>query len=391
MRAWIALAIALCVTAPANALDIKFAPADSVILHQAHDGNVNDLVVHAIGIATKPGETFAIERIQIALLRGDYLILTGNIDPSEALASMNSLVTTPEKYLVPSQLLSPGGVQAFFGREVSAASDPTRLGSAQYMFTTRHYFGVSGVPDKIRVTVEGKTASGTPAAVTAELPVRRHQPKIDYRLPLDGAWMMHAPMIASHHRLNAATEFAVDFFKTDAEGRNFVGDPLNAANALGFGAPVHAAAGGEVVFVIADDAQDRSIFAPRPGETQKARTVRVMSYMDKRFAKDLRRAVAGNIVTIRHEANGAVEYTSYGHLKAGSVRVKKGDRVTQGQVIGEVGDTGDSPAVHLHFQVNAGPDAFTSQSLPATFVDLKYPGHSRDPGRFIVRSEKPPP
>lgn len=45
-------------------------------------------------------------------------------------------------------------------------------------------------------------------------------------------------------------------------------------------------------------------------------------------------------------------YAMYGHMKPGSVKVKEGQRVRRGQVIGRVGSTGNSLAPHLHFQVN---------------------------------------
>ncbi|CAN5697363.1 hypothetical protein BH11MYX1_BH11MYX1_43030 [soil metagenome] len=54
----------------------------------------------------------------------------------------------------------------------------------------------------------------------------------------------------------------------------------------------------------------------------------------------------GNLVTVRHE-NG-VE-TRYAHLSATTVKV--GDRVEQGQQIGNVGTTGYSTGPHLHFEV----------------------------------------
>lgn len=55
----------------------------------------------------------------------------------------------------------------------------------------------------------------------------------------------------------------------------------------------------------------------------------------------------GNLITIRH-SNG---YTShYAHLSR--VHVKKGERVTQKQVIGRVGSTGRSTGPHLHFALS---------------------------------------
>ena len=107
----------------------------------------------------------------------------------------------------------------------------------------------------------------------------------------------------------------------------------------------------------------------------------------RRYAADFKRAAAGNIVVIRHESAAAIEYSSYGHLKAGSVLVAVGDAVEQGQQIAAVGDTGDSAAVHLHFQVNAGPDPLVSRSLPFKFTDQRPMVRGLDPGRFVHNGE----
>lgn len=60
----------------------------------------------------------------------------------------------------------------------------------------------------------------------------------------------------------------------------------------------------------------------------------------------------GNLVVLDH-GNG--ETTRYGHMSAFDVR--KGDVVTQGQVIGRVGSTGRSTGAHLHFEIRLGDEA----------------------------------
>ena len=57
----------------------------------------------------------------------------------------------------------------------------------------------------------------------------------------------------------------------------------------------------------------------------------------------------GNYIRIRH--NGRYS-TAYAHLKGFKRGVRKGRRVTQGQVIGYVGSTGRSTGPHLHYEVH---------------------------------------
>ena len=56
----------------------------------------------------------------------------------------------------------------------------------------------------------------------------------------------------------------------------------------------------------------------------------------------------GEYVVINHH-DGTM--TLYAHMLAGSRRVQKGQTVSQGQVIGTVGSTGNSSGTHLHFEV----------------------------------------
>jgi len=56
----------------------------------------------------------------------------------------------------------------------------------------------------------------------------------------------------------------------------------------------------------------------------------------------------GEYIVIDHH-DGTM--TLYGHMSPNSRTVSKGDEVTQGQVIGVVGTTGNSTGYHLHFEV----------------------------------------
>ena len=62
-----------------------------------------------------------------------------------------------------------------------------------------------------------------------------------------------------------------------------------------------------------------------------------------------------------------------GHLQQGSVRVRVGERVRRGQVIGQVGDSGNSGEPHLHLQVQNRPsfdvEDRSIHTFPILFVD----------------------
>lgn len=78
----------------------------------------------------------------------------------------------------------------------------------------------------------------------------------------------------------------------------------------------------------------------------------------------------GNAVSIDH-GNG--EFSFYAHMRPGSVLVTAGQVVTQGQKLGEVGNTGSSGGTHLHFHLmdNWSPTGH-GDGLPVYFTDVSF-------------------
>ncbi len=62
------------------------------------------------------------------------------------------------------------------------------------------------------------------------------------------------------------------------------------------------------------------------------------------------------LLAIEHTVKGQKYYSFYLHLESGSLKVKKGDYVIQGDVIAKAGTTGNSGGIHLHFSIFTGDD-----------------------------------
>lgn len=56
-------------------------------------------------------------------------------------------------------------------------------------------------------------------------------------------------------------------------------------------------------------------------------------------------------VRLKHD-NGL--YSLYYHMKSGSIKVNKGQKVKKGTILGTIGKTGLATGIHLHFQIDKG-------------------------------------
>ncbi len=71
---------------------------------------------------------------------------------------------------------------------------------------------------------------------------------------------------------------------------------------------------------------------------------------------------------------GDGNFAFFAHLQPGSLTVAVGDHVTTGQVLGKLGNTGNSDGPHLHFHVMDGPLPLASNGRPFTFTSFDSPG-----------------
>jgi hypothetical protein len=139
-----------------------------------------------------------------------------------------------------------------------------------------------------------------------------------------------------------AQRFATDWVRLFDDGRTFRGDPLSNGSYRAFGAPVLAVGDATVVETV-----DR---IPENVPDPVARAVPITPD-----------TLGGNYVLLDL---GHQIYAVYAHLQPGSLNVKKGERVRKGQVLGLVGNTGNSSEPHLHFQLADSPKAFDAEGIP---------------------------
>jgi len=86
-------------------------------------------------------------------------------------------------------------------------------------------------------------------------------------------------------------------------------------------------------------------------------------------------AAASGKVVMREMQDGYGKYTCIAHRRISTCyahqsrfRVALGDKVRRGQVIGYAGNTGNSPATHLHFEVRRGKRPWGKPVDPALYL-----------------------
>lgn len=151
--------------------------------------------------------------------------------------------------------------------------------------------------------------------------------------------------------------FGLDLKLVDAEGREFKGSGKRNEDFFAWGQPLRAPADGTVVSVY--NAQpDNTVIGTEnlwtPGDVE---TEPMQGF--------------GNHVLIDH---GGGEFSLLAHARAGSVMVRKGDRVRAGQIVAQVGNSGSSLGPHLHYELRTGWGLKGITGMPAYFHDVTVVG-----------------
>lgn len=203
-----------------------------------------------------------------------------------------------------------------------------------------HRVEFASAQDGSSVRVEGgPVVPKAPAALALGPPLR------------DGPWIAiySAEWERGHRRVTYAVDgrvripgrHAIDWVKIDADGKSFAGDGKAKRDWFGYGADVLAVADATVSAVRDDVPEPPRVSADNPR----------VAIGD----------ASGNYVALTL-ADG--RHALYEHLRPGSIRVRRGDRVRRGEAIAELGYTGESTGPHLHFHLADADLPLAAEGLP---------------------------
>ena len=207
--------------------------------------------------------------------------------------------------------------------------------------------------EAMRVSIKARDEHGRVLSAARVVPIESYAQKTHLLFPFVGKGIiLQAGAMNGGHR-NRSGEYAFDGTALDAAWSPVKpGDGKNNSDYPGFG---------------------RDIIAPADGQVVRARKDRPDQPVGDEsnpeyYAPEYKRGGdPGNFVVIDH-GNG--EFSMLAHFASGSLTVDVGDKVTQGQVLGKLGHSGDTDSPHVHYQLQSGPDWEYSDALPCQFDNI---------------------
>jgi murein DD-endopeptidase MepM/ murein hydrolase activator NlpD len=357
-------------------LEIRFAPKDYVFLAQDNRFiGVSNFQIQNMAIVNLSSNPIKINEILVEVLSQNTVVKTNRYAEDSLEKSWQML----RGYINLPGMMKEEDPRFRFKELLGdhlTISETTTLAPKTAIYISRQFYFVQAVaesvvegrptrpiwPDLVRVSVKGTTNNNESVTAQNEIRIVVYQPKNQYIFPVRGRWYINASSsVRSHHRLLPVHEFALDVIQIGEGGQSFKGEGSNHSDYYDYGKEVYAMADGEVVEVY--DGVPETRLRRKDESAEDYRKAVMEPLAEKGYL-----STGGNQIVIRHAGD---EYSNYAHLKFGSIRVKKGDHVKQGQIIANLGLSGDGYQPHLHFQLMDGPDVSYSRGIPMIFQNVK--------------------
>lgn len=168
-------------------------------------------------------------------------------------------------------------------------------------------------------------------------------------LPFKGEWTVFwggDTKELNYHIQSKAQKNAFDFVIKDNAGKSFKTDGTTNEDYYAFGQGVIAPCDGEIVLVV-DGIKDN-----KPGE------------LNPMYAP-------GNSVILKTDNN---EYLFFAHFKQHTIKVKQGQKVKQGELLGLCGNSGNSSEPHIHFHIQNVEDINIATGVKCYFEKILVNG-----------------
>ena len=164
-------------------------------------------------------------------------------------------------------------------------------------------------------------------------------------LPFKDAWFTFwggDNKAQNYHVTVKAQQGAFDFMILGKNNRSYQRSGTRNEDYYAFGKPLYAVCDAEVVEVIT------GVHDNPPGRMNPAEPF-------------------GNMITLKTAAD---EYIVYAHFEQGTIRVKEGDQVKQGEFLGNCGNSGNSSEPHLHFHLQDRASHYQAVGATSYFKNL---------------------
>lgn len=279
-----------------------------------------------------------------------------NDPPSKSVANFSDAILDPMMFLP--------GFEAAEKTMKAAKKTVIPPGGLASVYMWAAFDKLEDVPAKIRHRIvmrigdypEGITLEGVPITVNKN-------PVVVISPPLRGEnWLAaNGPSNISIHRralipINGhayiSQRYAIDWAQLYPDGKTYHGDSKDNRSYRAYGTEIHAVADGVVTET--KDGIQQNVPHEKPVVPITLETI------------------GGNHVILQI---GDSLFAFYAHMQPGSLRVKVGDKVRRGDVLGLLGNSGNSTEPHLHFHICNASSELACEGLPYSFPSYDVLGN----------------